>query len=72
MEQLPTLAQLGQAIKLHMSVHKLSTRDLERDTGISKATLSRASRGYDMRASHYIELVKKIWHGPLFSVDRSA
>ncbi len=68
---LPTLDQLAQAIRLHCSVKGIGLRQLEAETGISKATLSRAQRGLEMRANHYRELVAKIWRHPLFPVDVS-
>lgn len=71
MEQLPTLDQLGQAIRLHCSARSIGLRELERETGISKATLSRAQHGMDMRATHYRTLVKKVWAPITFPIDET-
>jgi hypothetical protein len=68
---IPTLSQLGEAIGLHLQARAIGLRELETETGISKSTLSRAMHGKDMRASHYLTLVRKIWGSPIFRIDEA-
>ena len=60
-DDLPTLPELGDALRLYLVDRGIGLREAERELGISKATLSRACRGMNMSATHYRALVKKVW-----------
>ena len=65
----PTLAQLGAALASHLADRRMGLRAAEREFGISKATLSRASRGMNMTAQNYIDLAEKVWVPGKLPVD---
>jgi uncharacterized protein YerC len=61
LDPIPTLAQLGEAIRTYLAVRQIGLREAEVEFGISRATLSRASRGLNLSAQHFIMIAKKVW-----------
>ena len=58
---IPTLGELGEGLKTYLAARRMGLREAEREFGISKATLSRASRGLNISAAHYVTIADKVF-----------